>query len=346
MTRDIVLDKKELQDAARGEQTGLGRTLGLIAVVIAVFLLPLVLQSRDYYVIVLILCAVNVMLATSFRLIASVGQMSMGSMAFAGIGGYACALFMMKAGLPFWAALPLGGLGATAVAAAVAFPFVRVTGIYFSMLTMFFGEIVRLIMCEWSSMTGGVTGLLGIPSAGVLSFWGATIDFGHLVPYCYLVFAIMFITLLILYRIDRSHLGTMLPAIERDEDVSSSVGINVIGYKVATFCLGTFFTGVAGGLYAHHLKVLNPDTFALFPSIYILIYAVSGGRKKFVGPIVGAVILTVVPEASRVLKQYQPMIFVAVLFFVLFFMRDGLVALPGKIWAGLKGTRERSGANA
>lgn len=329
MARETEAAGKQPLERAQGASATRGLVPALL--VVLAFLLPLASRGRDYYLIVLTLCAINVLLASGFRLVAMVGQISIGTMAFAGIGAYTSALLMMRLAFPIWAALPAAGLVTAAVAAAVAFPFVRVTGIYFSMLTLFFGEIVRLILTEWSSLTGGVTGLLGIPSIGVLSLPGVRIDFSHLLPYCYFVFAVMFLSLLIFYRIDRSHLGTTLPAIERDEDVSESVGINVIRYKVISFCLGCFFIGVAGSLYAHHLHVLNPDTFGLFPSIYIVIYAVAGGRKRFAGPIIGAVVLTIVPEASRVLKQFQPLIFVVVLFFVLFFMRGGLVSLPGKI---------------
>ena len=337
MTREIAASRRRPLETAHGASATRG--LGLALLVVAVFLLPLASRGRDYYLIVLTLCAINVTLASSFRLVAMVGQISIGTMAFAGIGAYTSALLMMRLAFPMWAALPAAGLATAAVAAAVAFPFVRVTGIYFAMLTLFFGEIVRLIMTEWTSLTGGVTGLLEIPSIGVLSLPGMRIDFGHLLPYCYFVLAVMFLILLIFYRIDRSHLGTTLPAIERDEAVSESVGIHVIRYKVISFCLGCFFIGVAGSLYAHHVHVLNPDTFGLFPSIYIVIYAVAGGRKSFAGPIIGAVVLTIVPEASRVLKQYQPLISVGVLFFVLFFMRDGLVSLPGKIASRLRTAR-------
>ena len=308
----------------------LGRGLNVVLFVICVFLIPIFFQSSNYYLIILILCGINIILTSSLRLIASVGQMSMSTMAFAGIGAYTSAILMMKLGFPIWAA----------------FPFVRVTGIYFAMLTLFFGEVVRLVISEWSSMTGGTTGLFGIPSIGALSFFGLNIDFAHLLPYCYFVLVVMLLTLLILYRIDCSHLGTTLAAIERDENVSASVGINVIKYKVMTFCIGCFFAGLAGSLYAHHLRLLNAETFGLFPSIYVLIYMVAGGRKKFSGPILGALILTVIPEVFRVLKQYQPLIFVGVLFLVLFFIRGGLVDLPGKIKSRLRTGREGRPSNA
>jgi len=324
----------------------LGRGLNVVLFVICVFLIPIFFQSSNYYLIILILCGINIILTSSLRLIASVGQMSMSTMAFAGIGAYTSAILMMRLGLPIWAAFPLAGFASMAVAAVIAFPFVRVTGIYFAMLTLFFGEVVRLVISEWSSMTGGTTGLFGIPSIGALSFFGLNIDFAHLLPYCYFVLVVMLLTLLILYRIDCSHLGTTLAAIERDENVSASVGINVIKYKVMTFCIGCFFAGLAGSLYAHHLRLLNAETFGLFPSIYVLIYMVAGGRKKFSGPILGALILTVIPEVFRVLKQYQPLIFVGVLFLVLFFIRGGLVDLPGKIKSRLRTGREGRPSNA
>ena len=103
------------------------------------------------------------------------------------------------------------------------------------------------------------------------------------------------------------------------------------------FCIGSFFAGLAGSLQAHYMRVLNPDSFGLFPSIYVLIYTVVGGRKRFAGPVIGAVVLTLVPEIFRPLKAYNPLVLVGVLFFVLYFMREGLVDLPGKVMGRLKG---------
>jgi branched-chain amino acid transport system permease protein len=306
-------------------------TKGWILFVVCVAMAPLVVRNNTYYLILLILCGINIIMASGVRTIASVGQMNMGSMAFSGIGAYTSAILTLKAGFPFWVAFPCAGLAAMIIAAVLAFPFVRVTGVYFAMLTMFLGEVVRLVIVEWSSLTGGVTGLTGIPPMGALSLFGVTVDFGNVLPYSYFVLAIMLVTLLVLYRIDRSFLGTSLAAIEADEDVSASVGINVIKYKVIVFCIGSFFFGLAGSLLAHYMRLINSDSFSLFASIYVLIYVVAGGRKKFAGPIVGAVVLTLVPEISRVLKQYQPLIFVAVLFFVLFFMREGLIDVPRRI---------------
>ena len=320
----------------------LGRSLSWILSIIFIFLIPVFFRNNNYYLYILILVAINIILTSSLRAIASVGQMSMGTMAFAGIGAYTSAILMKKLSLPFIAAFPLAGVSAIIVAALVAYPFVRVTGIYFAMLTLFLGEVIRLIITEWTSMTGGSSGMLKIPSIGTLSIFGININFVQLLPYCYFVFVIMLLTLLFLYRIDRSLIGTTLEAIEKDEYVAASVGINVIRFKVIIFCIGCFFTGLAGSLYAHHLRVLNPGSFGLFPSIYIMIYMVVGGRKKFSGSIIGAFVLTFIPEVFRVLKEYQPYIFAAVLFLVLFLLRQGLVDLVEQIKSRVTRIIERS----
>src|SRR5208283_1236070 len=148
--------------------------------------------------------------------------------------------------------------------------------------------------------------------------------------FCYLALFLLLLVLLVLYNIHRSHTGTALAAIGQEESLSSSIGIDVARYKVLTFCVGCFFTGLAGSLYAHYMTVLNPDAFGIFTSLYILIYVVVGG-KKFSGPIAGAIVLTLVPEFFSALKEYQPFVFVLVLFLIVFLLPGGLVDLPRRI---------------
>jgi len=311
------------------------RNLSWLLVIIVVFLIPLSIKDNTYFLSVFILCLINIILASGFRVISSVGQLCFATMAFAGIGAYTSALLMMKLGFPIWVTLPLSGIAAMIVASIVAYPFVRVTGIYFAMLTLFFGEVIRLILIEWKSITSGSTGLTNIPSIGTMSIAGFTIDFANYLPYSYFVLIIMIICLLFLYRIDHSRLGTTLKCIEQDELVAKSVGINVVGYKVLVFCIGCFFAGIAGCLYAHYLRAIVPDSFGLFPSIYIVIYTMAGGRKSFVGPIVGAIVLTLIPQIFSMLVQYQPFIYAAALYIVLYVMPGGLVDLPRIIMSRL-----------
>jgi branched-chain amino acid transport system permease protein len=173
--------------------------------------------------------------------------------------------------------------------------------------------------------------MMGIPRPEAFSILGILkIDFSNRFQFCYLALALLLLILVTLYNIERSHFGTVFAAIGQDESVSSSVGINVARYKVIMFCLASFFTGMAGGLYAHYMTVLNPDGFGMFASLYFVIYVIIGGRK-FSGPIVGATIMTLVPEIFSGLKEYQPFIFVLVLFLVVFLLPGGLLELPGRM---------------
>lgn len=318
-----------------------GKKSTWLALVIVASLIPLLIRNNNYFLAVFILCMINVILASSLRTIASTGQLCVGITAFSGIGAYTSALLMMKVGLPIWATLPLAGLAAMAVTSIIAYPSVRVKGIYFAMVTLFFVEVVQLSITEWRSLTGGSNGITDVPSIGKLSFLGQHIDFGHMLPYSYFVIVIMVISLLILYRIDNSRLGKTLASIEQGELLSKSVGINTVGLKVASFCIGSFFAGVAGCLYAHDIRVLSPDSFGLFPSIYILIDMVAGGRKKFIGPIIGAVILTIIPQIFSSFVEYQPFFYVAALYIVLYTMPGGLVDLPSIVKLRLTKMRER-----
>jgi len=323
----------------------LGWNLTWFILVIVAFLVPLIIRSNDYFLSIFILCAIYVILASSLRTIASTGQICVGIMAFTGIGAYTSVLLMMKLHWHIWATLPLAGLTSMAIASIIAYPSVRVRGIYFSMVTLFFVQVIQAILMEWKSMTGGSMGILNVPSIGIISIFGLNIDFGHPLPYSYFVLVITVISLLFLYRIDHSRLGTTMASIEQGELLSKSVGINTVGLKVASFCIGSFFAGVAGCLYAHHLRVLVPSSFGLFPSIYILIDMVAGGRKKFIGPIIGAIILTIIPQLFSSFAQYQPFFYVAALYVVLYTLPGGLADLPTLIKSRLSKMRERRMAN-
>lgn len=294
-------------------------------------LIPIIAQGNEYYLHIYIVCVINVILASSLRIIASTGQMSIGQAGFMGIGAYTSAIMVVKYHFPVYVGLLMGGVAATTLAALIGYPLARVRTIYFAMVTMFLGEIIRLAIYEWRDLTGGSTGLIGIPRPTAFSLFGIwNIDFATRIHFCYLALVLLLLMLLVFHRMEQSQLGTALAAIGQEEAVASSVGINVARYKVISFCIGSFFTGLAGGLYAHFMTVLNPDTFNIFRSLYILIYVVVGGRM-FSGPIVGAVVLTLIPEVFGTLKEYQPFVFVSVVFSVVFFLPGGLADLPGRI---------------
>jgi branched-chain amino acid transport system permease protein len=300
-------------------------------------LIPLILRGEEYYLHLYIVCAINVILASSLRPMALTGQMSIGQAGFMAIGAYTSAILSTRFGFHVYGAMLAGGLAAMVVAAIIGFPLSRIRTVYFVTVTMFFGEIVRLVIFEWSSVTGGSTGMMNIPKPEAFSVFGLfQVDPSTKFQFCYLALGLLLLILLVLRNIDRSHLGTVIGAVGQEESLASSVGIGVAHYKVLIFCVCTFFTGLAGSLYAHYLTLLNPDAFGITSSLYILIYFVVGGRK-IVGPVVGAIILTLIPEAFRGLKEYQPFVFVLVLFLVVFLLPGGLTQLPSRIGTGVKG---------
>ena len=308
-----------------------GKNIFYVLLVLMAFFLPIFIKN-EYYLHVLILSVINIILASSLRAMTTSGQVSLGHAGFMSVGAYTSAILAMKFGLSTYISLLLGGVAAMALAAIIAYPITRVRTVYFAMLTLFIGEVIRLVMTEQRAITGGTSGLLNIPRLDTISFLGLfNIGFATKLSNYYFVLILMLIILLFLYSVERSFIGMTFKAISQDDSLASSTGINVARFKAIIFCIGCLFAGLAGSFYAHYISVLTPDSFGILNSIYIIIYMVVGGSRRFAGAIVGAFILTLVPEIFRPLKEYQPFVFVAVLYLVVFLLPGGLSDLPGLI---------------
>jgi len=306
------------------------------ALVVLLFLVPLFVKGA-YFLHILIMAGIAIILTSSLRTIATTGQISLAHAGFMAIGAYTSALLVMKLNFSYWVALPLGGIAAALLALLVGYPFVRVKRVYFAMLTLFMGAIIRLTIMEWRGLTGGTSGLLGIPPPNSIVIPGfLNIAFDSKVPYYYLILALVLISLLFLHRIDSSCVGRTLLAIQQGDFVAESVGINVTRFKVFALCVGCFFAGITGSFYAHFIKVLTPDSFGVLQAIYIVVYMVVGGRRRFYGAILGAFILTLLPEFFRVLREYQPFVFIGILLVIIFLLPDGLVSLPEAVKSRIK----------
>jgi len=280
---------------------------------------------------------INVVLASSLRLINLSGQMSLAHGGMMTIGAYTSTLLVMKLGLSSWAALPLAGLAAAFVASLVGFPFVRLKGIYFSIVTIFFSEMVVLTAQQWQGLTGGSTGIFNIPRPNPIDIPRIlTIAFSSKGDFYYLALVLMLISLLILYAVENSRIGLTFQGIQQTDSLAESVGINTIGYKVLAFSIGSFFAGITGGFYSHYISAISPDAFSFLFTIYILVYMTVGGEKRFIGPILGAVVLTLLPEFLRPLKAFVPFFFAAVLIAVIFFMPEGMAGLPERTKRGIE----------
>jgi len=313
------------------------KLLAIILVVIAA-LVPLVV-SDDYIVRVLIMSGIFLILTLSLNLVTGyTGQFCLGWAAFYGIGAYTSALLVMKLGFSFWLSMPLAGLMSALFGILLGIPTMRLKDIYLAITTLGFGEIIRLIMLNWTDLTRGSMGLPGIPSPTIFSY-----EFSSNIPYYYLILALVLITIFSIRRIIDSRVGRALIAIREDDLAAKTMGIDITGYKVLAFAVGAFFAGIAGAFYAHYTSFIDPHTFSFSESITILAMVVLGGMGSIWGSILGAVVLTVAPEALRGLSDYRMIIFGLIMMIVMLVRPQGIMGKGRDKGSSRSRTRRQGG---
>lgn len=274
---------------------------------------------------------INVLVVCSYRLVTLSGEWSLIHAVMVGVGAYTATLVFNHLGLEIWFTLPLAGLVAGAVAAALCFPLLRMTQFYFLIGSFAAGEAIRLVWVEWVDVFGGTSGLRGVEAPIVFG-----IDFLDPIPYYYFCLAVVGFCLFILYRIEHSRIGLTLHAIHWKTPLAESVGVDAWRYRALAFIVGSFFAGVAGALKIHYLGSVTPNQFTIAFMVFILIWVIVGGYNKFYGPILGVVLLTIFDEAIRDAEIIRPAIYGAVLILSILFLPQGLESLPGKlkVWFG------------
>ena len=299
-----------------------------VVLLIVPFLFPL-FPVGPYFVHICIVILTYIIATSSLRTIYISGQVSVGHAAFMGIGAYTSAVLSMRLGWTPWITMLVGPLVAMVVALLFGYLFCRLRAIYFSMVTLFFGIAVEAVMRALVSLTGGRSGLIGFPRLGIINIPGLVeINFAaSKIPYYYLFLCLTLLTILILYRLEKSRTGMNWMAIAQSPLVASSVGISETRFRVLAFAVGCFFAGLAGSAYAHYSGVLSSSSFSLLPSIYLVIYMLLGGVSNFAGPIIGVIVLVAIPELFRALKEFTPFVFGGIMLLVIFLMPQGLAGL-------------------
>jgi branched-chain amino acid transport system permease protein len=285
------------------------------------------LTADPYYLHMAIALGLNAALALSLSLVMVAGHLSIAHAAFMGIGAYASALLVMRAGLPFWLALPVAGVTSAAVAVLLGVPALRVRGANFAILTFSFGEVVRLVFVAWVGLFGGAGGLVGIPAPPPLPLGPATVTFEDKRAYLYLVLALLAVTWAVVAWFLGSHVGRVLRAIAEAEMLAGCSGVNVMGYRLMNFAVAAGLAGMAGSVHAHYFRYISPDSFSFLQSIEIITFVVLGGVGTVVGPVLGAVVLTALPEVLRMSPGWDLIVYAIALMVVLLFLPDGLVGL-------------------
>lgn len=307
----------------------------IVLAVLVVLALLVPELGGDYYVHVFALVFTNVILAASLRPSLTCGQLNIGHSAFMSVGAYTSALLAKNLAVPFEISLLCGALLATAVGVVIGYPALRLRGVYFAMVTVAFVEVIRLIAQLWVSLTRGMSGLSGIPKPSLLGMTLTTRASQY-----YLVVGLACIVLLVLWKLEHSRLGLIWKSIGMGDNLAQSLGVNIARHKLLAFMLGCFFAGVAGAFYAHFIRFLFPPEFGFLMATNILVYNYVGGRGHFVGPIVGAIFLSLLSEPFRG-SPYETIFFSIAMLLTILFLPGGLITLPGKL-AGLRGWRAAS----
>ena len=262
-----------------------------------------------------------IMLALSLNLITGImGQMSFGHAAFLGIGAYTAALITTRLSLgsevSFLAAILVAGL----FGLLVGLPVLKLSGTYLTLVTLGFCEIIRMVELNWMDVTRGP---LGIPSIPKPSFFGLQID--NLQGMYFLIFVMMLVTLFIVKSIVDSRIGIAIKAIRDDDLAATSMGVNVFKYKVMIFVISSMLAGAAGAFYAQYNSYIDPSSFTTAASLEMLIMVIFGGLGSIVGSVLGATVLTLLPEVLRGLMEYRMLLYGALIVILMLLQPNGLL---------------------
>ncbi len=288
------------------------------------------LEPTNYAIGVLTRCMILAIVAVGLNiLIGQAGLVSLGQAAIYGVGSYVAAWLALKAGLSFVPAVAAGICAASLVGAALAYPSVRVRGVYLAVITIAFGLIFQNVLIEWVPVTGGTLGLTGIPRGEVLGVRLTRQIYFWVAAGC-LVFAFI-----LQYNLTYSRYGRAMRATAQSANAASALGINVANTRMFAFVVSAALAGLAGGLYTFLNLFVNYETFTFFQSISFLLMVIFGGVGTLAGPLVGAGILTYVPELFQEFKEWQSFAYGAMLAIVMFAMPAGIVGSAGAVWQRL-----------
>jgi branched-chain amino acid transport system permease protein len=276
--------------------------------------------SNAYHLQLLTFIGINTLLALGLNMLMGyAGQISLGHAAFYGIGAYTTAILTVHYGFSPWMALPPAILIAMAVAYIVGVPTLKLSGYYLGMGTLGFGMIVHILFREWSSVTGGASGFIGIPplELGPISFTSGR-------NYFYLVWALVILSIIVCQRIIDSRVGRGLRAIHDGENAAKAVGVNTSSLKLQVFVLSAALSALAGFLYAHLVYFISPGTFDFITSIRMVTMVVIGGMASIWGALLGASLLTLLPEWLHSFSEFEMVVYGLVLMTVMIFLPQGL----------------------
>ncbi|MBF0468740.1 MAG: branched-chain amino acid ABC transporter permease [Desulfamplus sp.] len=259
------------------------------------------------------------------------GMLDLGYIAFYGVGAYTYAILNVNYGLAFWFCLPFSAFFACIAGCIVGYPTLRMRGDYLAIVTLGFGEIVRIILNNWMTLTNGPNGILGIKPIGILlpvmengftfeMFWVK-----KLAVFYYFALALAIIAIIAVKRLNFSRIGRAWESIREDETAAELMGVNTFNYKLLAYAMGAIFAGLAGALFAARMRFVSPESFTFLESVMVLCMVVLGGMGSIPGIVLGVIALIALPEVFRELESYRMLVFGSTMVIMMLFRPAGLV---------------------
>ena len=305
------------------KRDALKRRLPAIGVLSVALVFPLV-HPNSYHIDVIVGAGIFMILALGLNVIVGyAGILNLGYAALFAIGAYVYAILNTRYHVPFGIGLVISAFVTAGAGMLLASPALRLSGDYLAIVTLGSGEIVRIALNNVDSVTGGPNGLLGIDHP---SLWFGQFDFGvRSTPYYYLIFGILLALIFYLKRLENSRIGRAWIALREDELAASCMGINVAWAKLTAFGIGGFIAGIAGCVFASKQGTVSPDSSDFVTSVMVLAMVVLGGLGNINGVLLGALLLSVLPEFLRSFEIYRMLLFGLAMILVMLFRPQGLL---------------------
>lgn len=322
--RETWLDRllarfKLTRDSFRERRFAVPATIALIGFAIAFPFINSLYQTN-----VMVSALIYVILALGLNIVIGLGGMlHLGYAAFYAVGAYTYGLLNYHFGVSFWVALPIGAGLSTIFGILLAIPVLRLRGDYLAIVTLGFGEIIRIVLMNWQELSMGPSGVRGIARPG---FFGMQMNLAQTMRYTYFIcLALVVLTIFIVHRLENSRIGRQWVAMGEDDVAARAMGVNTVNAKMAAFAIGAFWAGMAGVIFAARTTFINPGSFRVWESVLILSMVVLGGMGSIPGVIVGALVLVLMPEYLRAFSEYRLLIFGGLLVVMMVFRPGGII---------------------
>jgi len=306
------------------------KMLATMVFVLMVLTLPFVFHSSPYLIHICVMAGLYAILALGLNFqLGSTNVVNFATAASYGIGAYTSALLAVHFHLSFWVGILIGGGAASLFGLLLGIPCMKTKDYYLSLVTIAFGLIIYILLINFS-WTGGPNGIPNIPAPSFMghSFREPLNLFGFNLPFqsnfFYLIFLLVMGALFVAYRLHHSRVGLTWNAIREDEIAARCQGIDVTGYKILAFCIDAFFGGVTGTVYAHYIGFISPENFAFIVSVVVVTMVILGGMDNVFGVIIGAVLLTILPEKFRAFEDLRLLVYGVIVVTMLMFRPQGL----------------------